>query len=310
MSVVGLYFRRRRPVALGLTAVGGALGPVILPQILRWSMTVYSWRGVFIFLATFTMQCCVFGALLRPVKYIVRSPLSVQKYETGRRNATWREITNYRILANPTFCIQIVNNLLWCTAISQLWILLPDYANESNMSKSQGAMLVSIASIGNVLGRGSAAVAMHLFPNMDRLQFHNISTIFGGLFLALYAVEQKFYFFAPVTCSFGLLNGLLVGSLAVVTSDLYGIDMLTSAYGYLMVADGLGFALGPPFAGKNHRYVNVNKTYVMRFTKCFLMILGWMFEMSKDYDMPFIVAGIIYTLSGVIMYLTMLKKKN
>ena len=235
---------------MGLNAAGGALGPVVLPPILRWSMTVYSWRGVFIFLATFTMQCCVFGALLRPVKYLVRSHLSVQKYETGRRNPTLREITNYRILTNPTFCIQIVNNLLWCTAMSQLWILLPDYASESNMSKSQGANLISIASIGNVFGRGSAAVVMHLFPNMNRLHFHIIPTIFGGVFLALYAVQQKFYYFVTVTCSVGTIHGLVVGSLAVVTSDLYGIAMLTSAYGYLMVADGLRFALGPPFAGK------------------------------------------------------------
>ena len=47
----------------------------------------------------------------------------------------------------------------------------------------------------------------------------------------------------------------------------------------------------------------------MRFTKSFVLILGWMFEMSKGYDMPFIVAGIIYTLSGVIMYFVMLEKK-
>ena len=123
VSVVGLYFRRKRPYALGLTVTGAALGPIILPPLFRWCMELYSWRGVFALLAAFTMQCCVFGALLLPVKYIIKKPLCSQSSEHGRSTFTWKEISNCSIVHNPTFCVQIFNNLLWSVAISQLWIL-------------------------------------------------------------------------------------------------------------------------------------------------------------------------------------------
>ena len=71
MSAAVPIFRGRRPLALGLTDVSAALGPVVIPPLFRWSTEAYSWRGVFILLAAFTMQCSVFGALLRRVKCII-----------------------------------------------------------------------------------------------------------------------------------------------------------------------------------------------------------------------------------------------
>ena len=72
----------------------------------------------------------------------------------------------------------------------------------------------------------------------------------GGVLFALYPVQTNFYYFASITCAVGLMYGLLVGSLPVLTADLYGIELLTSAFGYLMVTDCLGFVTGPPVAGK------------------------------------------------------------
>ena len=175
VCAVGFYFDKRRPLALALTLTGGALGPLVFPPLLHWWMDAYTWRGVFILLATFMMQCCVFGALLLPVKYIIKKPLCSRKREYAKQNFTWRKILNFDILYDPTFCIQIINNLLWCIAISPLWILLPDYVIETNMSKARAGMLISITGFGNLFGRALAALLLHLLPNIDCLHFHNIT---------------------------------------------------------------------------------------------------------------------------------------
>ena len=71
MSAAVPIFRGRRPLALGLTDVSATLGPIVMSPLFRWSTEVYSRRGLVILLAAFTMQCCVFGALLRRVKCII-----------------------------------------------------------------------------------------------------------------------------------------------------------------------------------------------------------------------------------------------
>ena len=247
VSVVGPYFSKHRALALGLTISGAAVGPLIFPPVLRWLITVYSWQGAFIMTCGIGLHGCVFAALLFPVGHFKRQRGTPRRL---RRNSTWKEITNISILKSPQFYCQFMNNLMWCIGISPVWLLLPDYARESGMSKEEGALLISCASLGNTVGRTSVALLMNHCPNMDRLHIHNMSAIFGGILIAIYPLKEVFAMFASNSVVLGFLYGVLVGSLPVVTAELYGAHQLTTAFSYLMIADGLGFLVGPPLTGR------------------------------------------------------------
>ncbi|ELU09911.1 hypothetical protein CAPTEDRAFT_228748 [Capitella teleta] len=283
VSVVGPYFNKRKPLALGLTMSGAALGPLISPMLFRYLIDHFTWRGALIIHAGIALQACIFAALMFPPHLFTSSP--VRRPKLSRQDSTWKEITSIEVLKDPAFAIQFINNLMWCTGISPLWALLPDYAIDSGMTKPHSSMLISFASLGNWSGRSIIAVLMTYFPLANRLHVHCIATMLGGFLLAVYPLDTVFYSFAVNSVFLGLFWGILVGSLPVVTSELYGPKLLTNVFSYLMIADGLGFLAGPPISGA-------------------------IYKASQSYCLPFIFNAVIYTLSGAFLYLVLVARRR
>ncbi len=47
-SVVGLWFERRRGLAIGILTAGGALGQGLVPLLMEWAITGLGWRGAYL----------------------------------------------------------------------------------------------------------------------------------------------------------------------------------------------------------------------------------------------------------------------
>lgn len=196
-----------------------------------------------------TLHSCIFAALLLPAE-LIQKPNKRHRYTNHKQQSTWKNIINIQILKMPAFIVLFVNNLMWCIGYAPLTILLPDYAREAGMNKGQGSLLISVAFLGSFIGRILAAFIMNRFPHRDSLHVYNLSTIFGGIMMAMYPLKEVFMMFAINTFAVGVLFGLLYGSLPMVTRELCGAQLFTSSFSYLMIADGIGILVGVPIAGK------------------------------------------------------------
>ncbi|KAM7003413.1 monocarboxylate transporter 2 [Tautogolabrus adspersus] len=68
VTMLGLYFEKRRPVANALASAGECLLTFILTPMFQLLIDSYSWRGALLILGGLQFNLCVCGMLLRPIK--------------------------------------------------------------------------------------------------------------------------------------------------------------------------------------------------------------------------------------------------
>lgn len=67
VTMLGLYFEKRRPVANALASSGECIITFVLTPLLQLLIDTFSWRGALLILGGLQLNLCVCGALLRPL---------------------------------------------------------------------------------------------------------------------------------------------------------------------------------------------------------------------------------------------------
>ncbi|XP_054718074.1 monocarboxylate transporter 12-B-like [Uloborus diversus] len=65
---VTCYFERRRAFATGIAVCGSGIGTFLLAPVIQWMVGDLGWQGAMLVTAGFVLNCCVFGALFRPLQ--------------------------------------------------------------------------------------------------------------------------------------------------------------------------------------------------------------------------------------------------
>ncbi|OQR74268.1 hypothetical protein BIW11_09187, partial [Tropilaelaps mercedesae] len=65
---VNQYFSQRRATATGVAVCGSGLGAFVFAPLVQYLLEAFAWRGALLILAGLVLNCCVFGALMRPLE--------------------------------------------------------------------------------------------------------------------------------------------------------------------------------------------------------------------------------------------------
>jgi len=65
--MVGYYFERRRGMAAGVACSGSGFGLLTLAPLAAFLVAEYTWKGALTVLAGVSLNCLVWGALMRPL---------------------------------------------------------------------------------------------------------------------------------------------------------------------------------------------------------------------------------------------------
>ncbi|XP_041650801.1 monocarboxylate transporter 2 [Cheilinus undulatus] len=68
VTMLGLYFEKRRPVANALASAGECILTFVLTPLFQLLIDSYSWRGALLILGGLQLHLCMCGVLLRPLK--------------------------------------------------------------------------------------------------------------------------------------------------------------------------------------------------------------------------------------------------
>ena len=255
--IVGHYFQIRRQLAMGLAAAGFGAGNFIFAPILRYFIQCFGWRGAMVITSGICLNCCVLGALLMPVQFWSKEktyrlqdsslPLTHSK-ELLVSNNEKDNIFNLELLKDVEFLIFLANNILWNVGSLILLVICSDFAYKHGVSKDSGAMLVSTIGLCSLIGRVVVAF-LGGHQKVNRFYIFIASTAVSGLAIGCFPISPDYIAMLSASAIYGLSFGTQVGVLAVVTVELFGVQKLTSAYGYLMFGNGAGAMMGPPIAG-------------------------------------------------------------
>ena len=65
--MVGYYFERRRGIAAGMACSGSGFGLLAMAPLAAFLVAEYTWKGALTVLAGISLNCLVWGALMRPL---------------------------------------------------------------------------------------------------------------------------------------------------------------------------------------------------------------------------------------------------
>ncbi|XP_008299517.1 monocarboxylate transporter 6 [Stegastes partitus] len=270
MAIMGHYFVRRRVFVNALSSTGTAVGLCVLPFLGNYLHTEFGWRGSFLILGAVLLNCCVCGAVMRPLQpnrprgqpLMNHGPPPPDEDNDGKEKGRVRTIVSRiaaAVIKHMAFD-QLRNNRRYRVySIGITWMMLGfvvplvylvPYATANGMEPSQAAFLLSILGIVNIVIRPpfGAILGFSWFKGRHIYAFA-FALLINGLSNSICTIGASF----PVLLVYVVIYGLsmsVVGSLMfTVLMDTVEMSRFPSALGLLSVMEAFTLVAGPPLAG-------------------------------------------------------------
>ncbi|XP_041818833.1 monocarboxylate transporter 12-B-like [Chelmon rostratus] len=169
----------------------------------------------------------------------------------------------YRFLLLPDFLGLAVSFLFLASGCSLPFVYLVPYALSVGVSHQQAAFLMSILGVIDIMGNitfGWLTDRRCLKP--FRLACYVFSVAMEGLCCLFMPVLRSLPLLVPFAVLYGYFDGAYVALIPVVTSDLVGVQYLSSALGVVYFLHAIPYLVSPPIGGW---LVDVTGSYTATF---------------------------------------------
>ncbi len=271
---VSLWFRRRRGIAVAITASGNYLSGAIWPVALAGVLSGQGWRAVYVVLALLVVATVVpLAQLLRRRLPEVSLSAAAQASPFEPRHVPWSPRTLMWILA--------LAGVACCVAMSMPQVHIVALCVDLGFGPAVGAEMLSLMLLGGVVSRlVSGMIADRLGGVMTLL----IGSVLQMLALILYLPADGLTSLYVVSLIFGLSQGGIVPAYAIIVREYMPAREAGARVGFVIMATILGMALGG-------------------------WISGWIFDVTGSYRLAF-VNGIAWNgLNIAIMLLILLRSR-
>jgi MFS family permease len=246
-NVVSHWFDRRRGIALGLMAVGGGLGAMIMPSLAQHLITRVGWRRAYTAMATLTLTAIPLiaaflkerpGAIRKPADGASRLTTPVQRSDPGMTcREAWHSAAFWQVLC--AYC-------LVGTGIHGCFIHMSALLSDRGTSLKVAALASSLIGAGSMTGRLLSGYLVDRFfaPRVAALIFGAVAVAMASL-----GTRSQIGFAFPAAFLVGLGLGAEGDIVAYLISRYFGLRSFGEIYGYAFSAFVLTGALGPLLMG-------------------------------------------------------------
>jgi len=174
------------------------------------------------------------------------------------------------IFKNKPFLLYLLVNLLWAFGESPVMIFLSEYAMSRGTSRMQAAFLYTTMGIGSMSGRLLCGLVAGIKEFGPVPLFMGSLAMSGALMLLFPHVTVTFAWQAGAALILGLYTGGLVPCVSLITIELLGIAELGLGFGFLSLAQGCGYLIGPPLAGLIVAAFGFSQAFALAGVACLL----------------------------------------
>uniref|UniRef100_A0A087Y1T2 Monocarboxylate transporter 13 n=1 Tax=Poecilia formosa TaxID=48698 RepID=A0A087Y1T2_POEFO len=312
VTMLGLYFDRRRPVANALASAGECILTFSLTPLFQLLIDSFSWRGALLILGGLQLNLCVCGMLLRPlraprdanvIRKVKEEEESLQKgdleetkrgfrLETGPKRTQLRtrvqHYVDYTLITNGRFMVYSMFGVFAALGFFAPSLFLVPYARSQGLNEYQAAALLSISAVLDLFGRIFFGWVANLrLIQTEQVQQLTATVVLLGAVLLLCPLASTFPELVAFSAAHGLVYGATVAVHITVLPEVVGVERLGSALGFFMLIRSSGGLLGPPVAGF---FIDKMENYGMGFlmsgvalivSALFLLILHQMNQQSQ-----------------------------
>ena len=279
--IISFHFEKQRALATGLAVSGSGLGVFILSPVIEYLIAQYGWMDTCFIFGAISAHTFISACLFRPAEdnQVKSDPQPVRSTQT--KTSVLKEILH--IYKNKKFILVNLSYFILSFVIVAPYNFLPSHIKLKHIEDSSS---ISISFIGISALCGQIIVGYV----SDKFRSHNwfifsCCVILAGISTCILPLLNNL----TLICVYSILYGFLTSVNYVLQSSLVieslGIDNLTLAFGWLQVCQGVSTLFGTP-------------------------LLGWVKDLTEDYDMSFYISGYLMIIAGCILLLWPLCKNR
>lgn len=250
-KVISRWFDQKRGLALGLAMAGMGVGGFIIPPLAQALITTVGWRQAYVFLGLLVIGITipVVGLFLKETPQqmgLWPDGAMVAPAGVAKRNGQEPGLSGREAWHTGAFWLMVGAFFLQSVGFHGYYIHLVPLLTDRGVSAQSAAMVVSLGSVGGMLGRGGGGYLLdRFFAPYVAVCFFCGSAL--GIFLLWSGAVGGLAFVAA------FLGGLGVGAefdiIAYMVSRYFGLRAFGEIYGYVFAAFTLGGVIGPPLMG-------------------------------------------------------------
>ncbi|MEZ5778683.1 MAG: MFS transporter [Paracoccaceae bacterium] len=268
------WFLKRRGIAVAVVASGNYLSGAIWPLALSGLLEHDGWRAVYWFLAAATLIGVV------PLALLLRRGLPEEMSQQTTRMAAERSATTGLSPAALQWLLALAG-IGCCVAMSMPQVHIVAYCVDLGFGPAVGAEMLSLMLMGGVASRLVSGLLADVLGGVRTLL---IGSTLQALALALYLPSAGLSSLYLVSLVFGLSQGGIVPSYAVIVREYLPAREAGARVGFVMMATILGMALGG-------------------------WMSGWIYDLTGSYRMAFY-NGIAWNLLNLAIVLMVLLRSR
>jgi MFS family permease len=228
------WFLKRRGIAMAIVASGNYLSGSIWTLVLADTLNTQGWRGVYILLAIVTLVVVI------PLALILRRRLP----EEAHAQAEVVSLANAKTSGlSPTAlaCLLGLAGVGCCVAMSMPQVHIVSYCVDLGYGPAVGAEMLSLMLLGGV---GSRLISGMLADKLGGVKTLLIGSVLQCIALFLYLPSDALMSLYVVSLVFGLSQGGIVPSYAVIVREYMPAREAGARVGFVLMATIMGMAIG------------------------------------------------------------------
>ncbi|XP_015228951.1 PREDICTED: monocarboxylate transporter 2-like [Cyprinodon variegatus] len=308
LTIIGTYFQVKRPLANGLAMTGSPVVLSTLAPLNQFLFDSFGWRGSFLILGSIVLNCCVAGALMRPVikpaqfqpdndssmssrKGSVEAAaenVGSQSAENSKNRSTGQSFVSRYIdislFTHRGFLIYLIGNVVMFFGFFAPVVFLAPYAKHQGTDEYSAALLLSIFALVDMFIRPVTGFLGNSKWVRPRIQyFFSFAVSYNGVCHLLCPLASGYGGLVVYAVFFGLAFGMLSALLFEVLMDLVGAHRFSSAVGLVTIIECGPVLLGPPISGA---LVDIFGDYKYMYYACgvFMLVPGIFFFIMHYYN--------------------------
>ncbi|XP_069823013.1 monocarboxylate transporter 2-like [Dendropsophus ebraccatus] len=300
--VVGKYFLKKRPIANGLAMAGSPVVLSTLAPLNQFLLDKYGWRGSFLILGALLLNCCVAGALFRPIGLKMKTKkdkpldgkdpekvnmsltepvkvLSSEKKEKESCLAKFNKVLDLTLFTHRGFLIYLIGNVVMFIAFYAPIVFLAPYGKHLGVDEYSAAFLLSILAFVDMIARPATGIIANTKWIRPRVQyFFSFSVTFNGFCHLMCPFATGYAGLVVYSIFFGLGFGMVCALFFETLMDLVGPKRFSSAVGLVTIVECVPLLLGPPIGGAivdtfgDYKYMFFECGGIMVFAGLFLFV--------------------------------------
>ncbi|XP_066560726.1 monocarboxylate transporter 4 [Amia ocellicauda] len=251
LIMLNRYFDKKRPLANGLAAAGSPVFLCCLSPLGQILQQKYGWRGGFLILGGMLLNCCVCGALMRPLVPPKKTVDQENLQPTTLEKKQKKKLLDFSVFRDRGFLIYTIAASIMVLGLFVPPVFVVSYAKTLKYEDTESAALLSVLGFIDIFARPTCGIIAGMKWVRPRCVYlFSFAMLFNGCTDLVGSFSKDYNALVAFCIFFGISYGMVGALQFEVLMAIVGTEKFSSAIGLVLLMEAIAVLVGPPSAGR------------------------------------------------------------